>query len=117
MEGRDLNRQFRAPHPPLEVKAYLRALNGHRFDLALALHEDYDARGFYLSVFPSGPFSDRLFDELQISPIGVGANVKIFSDEISPKRHGLGTRQWHEDPARFISRLDLAASKDFPPIG
>ncbi len=47
-QGCDLNRQFRDLHPPPELRAYLRTLNGHRFDLALALHEDYDASGFYL---------------------------------------------------------------------
>lgn len=46
--GTDLNRMFREENPPPEVAAYLRVLAGRRFDLALALHEDSDGRGFYL---------------------------------------------------------------------
>ncbi len=46
--GNDLNRQFRAAHPPAEITAYLRSLANQRFNLTIALHEDYDGTGFYL---------------------------------------------------------------------
>ncbi len=46
-EGRDLNRDFRLGRIP-QVAAQMRVLAGRRFDLALTLHEDYDAQGMYL---------------------------------------------------------------------
>ena len=46
--GRDLNRLFRARRPPPEVAALKGRLRGHTFEVALTLHEDYDARGTYL---------------------------------------------------------------------
>jgi protein MpaA len=46
-DGTDLNRVFdRDSDPP--VGALKKALAGRRFDLALTLHEDYDANGLYL---------------------------------------------------------------------
>jgi murein peptide amidase A len=46
-DGTDLNRVFdRDSHPP--VGALKKVLAGRRFDLALTLHEDYDANGLYL---------------------------------------------------------------------
>ena len=46
-EGRDLNRLFHHHHltPIREVR---QEVSGHRFQLALCLHEDYDARGAYI---------------------------------------------------------------------
>jgi len=45
--GIDLNRQYRDSSVP-EVAAQKRALAGRRFDLHMTLHEDVDARGFYI---------------------------------------------------------------------
>ncbi len=45
--GRDLNRLFHADEAPI-VAAVRRLVRGHRFALALQLHEDYDGQGFYL---------------------------------------------------------------------
>ena len=46
-DGLDLNRVFdRDSDPP--VGALKKVLAGRRFDLALTLHEDYDANGLYL---------------------------------------------------------------------
>lgn len=50
-EGRDLNRGFRGNIP--QIAAQMRVMKGRRFDLALALHEDYDARGMYIYEVPS----------------------------------------------------------------
>jgi len=46
-EGRDLNRCYnsRKLH---RITAQLALMKGRRFDIAACLHEDYDARGFYL---------------------------------------------------------------------
>jgi murein peptide amidase A len=46
-EGRDLNRVFQHDEVPV-VGAMKRLIAGHRFDLALTLHEDYDGQGLYL---------------------------------------------------------------------
>ena len=43
----DLNRGYRENPPPI-VQAQLAILQGLRFDLAINLHEDYDAQGVYL---------------------------------------------------------------------
>jgi hypothetical protein len=45
--GRDLNRLFHTDDAPV-VAAVRRLVRGHRFALALQLHEDYDGQGFYL---------------------------------------------------------------------
>jgi protein MpaA len=52
-DGRDLNRAFHDDAVP-QVAAHKRLLGARRFDLALTLHEDYDALGFYLYEVP-GP--------------------------------------------------------------
>jgi len=46
-EGRDLNRCFNSRKLP-RITAQLGVMKGRRFDIAACLHEDYDARGFYL---------------------------------------------------------------------
>ena len=43
----DINRGYRHNHPPV-VKDQLALLGHARFDLAINLHEDYDAQGVYL---------------------------------------------------------------------
>jgi len=45
--GRDLNRCFNKIRVP-QIRAQLKILRGQSFDLALTLHEDYDARGLYI---------------------------------------------------------------------
>lgn len=46
-EGRDLNRTYHDDSVP-QTAAHKALLSNRRFDLALALHEDYDAHGVYL---------------------------------------------------------------------
>ena len=46
--GIDLNRQYKNPRAPVEVRAVRRALDGRRFDLSIEFHEDVDSSGFYL---------------------------------------------------------------------
>jgi hypothetical protein len=46
-EGRDLNRCYHSKKVP-QIAAQLRIMKGRRFHVAACLHEDYDARGFYL---------------------------------------------------------------------
>lgn len=45
--GRDLNRCFNKIRVP-QIRAQLKILRESRFDLALTLHEDYDAHGVYI---------------------------------------------------------------------
>ncbi|MGB8166626.1 MAG: M14 family metallocarboxypeptidase [Chthoniobacteraceae bacterium] len=45
--GLDLNRAFHSDDHPV-IAALKRVAAPHRFDLAVMLHEDYDAQGFYL---------------------------------------------------------------------
>jgi hypothetical protein len=54
-DGIDLNRQYKNPKAPIEVRAVRRALDGlsderagRRFDLSVEFHEDVDSAGFYL---------------------------------------------------------------------
>lgn len=49
--GRDLNRCYNSRTQP--VAAHIRELRGHSFDLALTLHEDFDAKGIYIYEVPS----------------------------------------------------------------
>jgi len=44
-EGRDLNRFYNSRKIP-QIAAQRDLMKGKRFDLAITLHEDYDARGF-----------------------------------------------------------------------
>lgn len=46
-EGRDLNRCYNS-RKLRRITMQLAVINGRRFDVAACLHEDYDARGFYL---------------------------------------------------------------------
>ena len=48
--GRDLNRWYHRQEVP-SIRAHQALLVGHRFRLALCLHEDCDARGVYLYEF------------------------------------------------------------------
>lgn len=49
--GRDLNRWYHRPQDVPLIRAHQALLAGHRFRLALCLHEDGDARGVYLHEF------------------------------------------------------------------
>ena len=46
-DGRDLNRCYHNEEVP-QIAAQIRVLGNSRFDLAFLLHEDYDARGYYI---------------------------------------------------------------------
>lgn len=46
-KGRDLNRCYNS-RGILTISSQLALMKGRRFDVAACLHEDYDARGFYL---------------------------------------------------------------------
>ena len=45
--GRDLNRCYNNPRVP-QIRAQVKVLGSSRFDLALQLHEDFDAHGVYI---------------------------------------------------------------------
>lgn len=46
-KGRDLNRCYNSRKVP-QINSQLDVMKGGRYDVAACLHEDYDARGFYL---------------------------------------------------------------------
>ncbi len=50
-DGRDLNRSFHLKTVP-QITAQLKHLTGRKFDLAMTLHEDYDAPGAYIYEVP-----------------------------------------------------------------
>lgn len=54
-EGRDLNRCYNSRKVP-QITSQLAVMRGHAHDVAVCLHEDYDARGFYLyEIASAGP--------------------------------------------------------------
>ena len=59
--GRDLNRLFHEDSHPV-VAAVRRVTKKHRFTIALAMHEDYDAQGIYLYEVQRG--TQRLGEKL-----------------------------------------------------
>jgi hypothetical protein len=52
--GRDLNRDFQNRHIPF-VREWRRSIGDGNFDLALNLHEDYDAQGVYIYELAQQP--------------------------------------------------------------
>ncbi len=50
-KGRDLNRLYHLTNVP-RITAQKRLIRGRQFDLAIAMHEDYDATGIYLYEIP-----------------------------------------------------------------
>jgi hypothetical protein len=68
-EGLDLNRDYRRPRTAL-VTAHLGWLRGQsRFDVAILLHEDWEADGFYL---------------YELAPAGGGSVAAKILDAVSP---------------------------------
>lgn len=69
-QGRDLNRCFKECKIP-QVAAQIQAIGQRNFDLVLTLHEDYDARGFYIyEVAAQKPhWGESLRDELAFSMV------------------------------------------------
>ena len=66
--GRDLNRDFQNNRIHF-VREWRRVINGRKFDLALNLHEDYDAQGIYIYELSQSP--PHLAEEIikAVSPI------------------------------------------------
>ncbi len=63
--GNDLNRLFHSDAHPVPA-AVRREAEVHRFEAALLLHEDYDARGVYLYEHASlDPWGERVLDAVQ----------------------------------------------------
>ena len=57
----DLNRLWRENREP-EIRAVRKLIHGRRFELAFLMHEDYDAKGFYLyELAPErAPFGEKI---------------------------------------------------------
>ncbi len=60
-EGRDLNRCYNSRKVP-QIVGQLAVMRGHAHDVSVCLHEDYDARGFYLYEIASArpPWGESL---------------------------------------------------------
>ena len=96
-EGVDLNRDYRAQRS-LEVEAHVRWLKRQpNFDLALCLHEDWEAKGFYLyelNPLQRPSLASKLITAvLNVCPIELAATVDgrpvaevgILRPDIDPK--------------------------------
>lgn len=110
-ENRDLNR-FYDSKKVLQIVAQRALMKGHRFDLAVTLHEDYDARGFYLyEVAAKRPhWGESLCAEL-ISVLDADPRRKIDGHSA---RNGLIRRRIHPDlmkghPEAFLLHFQHAA--------
>jgi murein peptide amidase A len=124
-EGLDLNRQYRAPEAE-ETLAHVAWLGRQpRFDLCLCLHEDWEARGFYLyELNPDGlpSLAEAIINRVaQVCPIdqsptieGRPAHNGIIRPDLDPRTRP----QWPE--AFFLlthkTRLSytLEAPSDYP---
>ncbi len=67
-KGRDLNRCYNAHRVP-QISAQMSAMKGRHYDIALTLHEDYDARGFYLYEVagPRPHWGEELRNEISVA--------------------------------------------------
>lgn len=93
-DGRDLNRRFNKPLPPL-LKAWRKFVGKRKFRLALNLHEDYDAQGIYLYELGrrGGDFGRQILTQCEpIIPIQPGAEI-----DGSPFKNGLLVRKRNFD--------------------
>jgi hypothetical protein len=77
--GRDLNRLFHHGRHPV-VAAVRKVTRPHRFQIALAMHEDYDAQGVYLYEVQRGRrgFGEALLDcSVRILPVDPRRKIDI----------------------------------------
>ncbi len=88
--GRDLNRMFHDDTHPV-VAAVRRLAQPHRFQIAMAMHEDYDAQGVYLYEVQRGlhGFGEALLDRaVKILPIDPRRKI-----DVSMAKNGLIRRR------------------------
>lgn len=93
--GRDLNRMFQHDRDPV-IAAVRRATRPHRFHIAMAMHEDYDAQGVYLYEVQRGRhgFGEALLQRaMKILPAdprrkidSSNAKCGLIRRRISPKK-------------------------------
>lgn len=117
--GLDVNRQYRDSALP-EVRAQKRVMRGRRFDLHITLHEDVDARGFYIyeltrtprqialqivqNVMPIIPFDPRLRIE------GRRARNGLIRRNVRPGRR----KHWPEAFYMFFHHADHTLTTETP---
>ncbi len=76
-EGLDLNRAFHLDSHPV-IAAMKRTVAEHQFEVALMLHEDYDAQGFYLyEIQRQRPFWGEELLEVAARHLPIDARTKI----------------------------------------
>jgi hypothetical protein len=109
--GRDLNRFYDSKKVP-QIVAQLALMKARRFDFAVTLHEDYDARGFYLyEVAARRPHWGELLCAELISVMDADPRRKIDGHSA---RNGLIRRKIKPDmmkghPEAFLLHFQHAA--------
>jgi hypothetical protein len=110
-KNRDLNRLYDSKRVP-QIVAQGSLMKGSRFDLAVTLHEDYDARGFYLyEVAAKRPHWGELLCAELISVLDADPRRKIDGHSV---RNGLIRRKIKPDimkgyPEAFLLHFQHAA--------
>ncbi|MHB8542778.1 MAG: M14 family metallopeptidase [Leptospirales bacterium] len=107
-EGIDLNREFAKGHPAQEVRLLMDDLKHRTYHLSIELHEDIDAKGFYLyEHFPehSDPIAPSIISCLEESghtilkdPIieGMSAQNGIIHPSVERRRSRFRRHGWPE---------------------
>jgi len=76
-KGRDLNRHYNTRTVP-QIEAQRSLMKGWRYDLAVTLHEDYDARGFYLyEIAGSRPYWGEGLRDAMTGALGYDTRSRI----------------------------------------
>jgi murein peptide amidase A len=123
--GLDLNRQYHAPEAP-EIRAHVQWLQRHpTFDLALCLHEDWEAHGFYLyELNPDGlpSCAEQIIQQVsRVCPIDPSSEIEgrpAHGGIVRPSTDPQSRLQWPE--AFYLLRhktrqsYTLEAPSDFP---
>jgi predicted deacylase len=119
--GVDLNRDYRQP-TSAEAKAHIALLEQlPDFDLAICLHEDWEARGFYLyELNATGrvSFAESIIEAVSHScPIdpssqidGLPADGGIIRPEMDPRRRP----EWPEAFYLFVNKTRLSLTVESP---
>lgn len=92
--GRDLNRCYGRRKPP-QIRDQIRVMGKRTFDLALTLHEDYDAHGIYIyEVAARKPHWAEKLLEVATAHLPVDPRTRI---EGRPARNGIVRRKISPD--------------------
>jgi len=122
--GCDLNRDYRQPSSR-EVQAHIALLQGlPEFDLALCLHEDWEARGFYLyelnATGRASPANSIVEQVARVCPIDPSPTIDgrraangIIRPEMDPRTHPVWPEAFYLFQHKTRLSLTLEAPSDF----